>query len=132
MASVVHSAGMGPARSPAPWSSAQDHILQRHGLVVRFVCCAEHEGHVLLLRAFRDRHEIRPLACRQELVAVPPAEFLPLLRIVAEPLPEGVARREVLSPLVNMSPLLREPARPDAVDEDSPTILLRGRFVHAL
>ena len=44
-------------------------------------------------------------------------KLAPAVRVIAKPGPEASARGDVLQPHVDASMLLREPARPDAVDE---------------
>jgi len=51
-----------------------------------------------------------------ELLEVSLAKLAPAVRVMAKPGPEAGARGDVLQPLVDAGMLLREPARPVAVD----------------
>lgn len=64
-----------------------------------------------------------------ELLEVSLVKLTPAVRIMAEPGPETGARSDVLQPHVDAGVLLREPARPDAVDEYPRAVRGLGRIV---
>jgi len=64
-----------------------------------------------------------------ELGAVAAAELVPAVRIMAEPSAELGARRDVLDPFVEPGFRLADPARPQAVDEDSCAVTFFGRLI---
>jgi hypothetical protein len=54
------------------------------------------------------------------------------MRLVAEPPPQLVARRETPSPVREPALILRDPPGPDAVHQDTPTVFLVRLLVHPL
>src|SRR3954462_5619211 len=66
-----------------------------------------------------------------ELFEVSRVKLGPPVRVMAKPGPEIAARGDVLQPHVDAGMLLREPARPDAVDEPPRAVRGLGRVVHA-
>src|SRR5438045_3988645 len=69
---------------------------------------------------------------RAELVDVAPAKLGEAAGLVAKPLSERAARRQLLLPLVELGLLLRDTARPEPIDENAIPVLSRRRFVGAL
>src|SRR5262249_2453411 len=66
-----------------------------------------------------------------QLLEVSLVKLAPPVRVMAKPSPEAGARGDVLQPHVDAGVLLREPARPDAVDEYPRAVRGLGRLVHA-
>jgi hypothetical protein len=87
-------------------------------------------------RYFSRRHKIRQtIDCGvigAELLEVSLLKLTPAVWVMAKPDPEAGARRNVLQPYVDAGMLLREPARPDTVDEHPRVIRALGRLVDAL
>ncbi|MNT74933.1 hypothetical protein D3C72_2137890 [compost metagenome] len=67
-----------------------------------------------------------------EFCAVAAAEFVPMRRIVAEPLAQFGAGRDVLEPLVNRRIGLGHAPRPEAIDQYPPAVAVIRRLVDAL
>ena len=99
---------------------------QSPGVVVLRVLGAEEERDVLLLSALCDVAQVARLARHLQFGAVAPFELFPAFGVVAEPPPQLVARREIPSPVREPGPILRDPPGPDAVHEDTPTVVLSG------
>ena len=87
-------------------------------------------------RRFARRYKIRQVidcgVIGAELLEVSLLKLTPAVRVMAKPGPEAGARGYVLQPHVDAGMLLREPARPDAVDEHPRAIRGLGRLVDAL
>src|SRR5687767_3733606 len=75
---------------------------------------------------------LQGLAVRIEFAAVAALEFAPSLGIVAEPFAQSRARRDLLQPEIDGGLLLREPARPETINEDAAAVVIRFRLVDAL
>ena len=105
-------------------------VRERHGIVALGVVRAEEQ------RDFARRYKIRQvLDCGvigAELLEVSLVKLAPAVRFMAKPGPEAGARGDVLQPHVDAGMLLREPARPDSVDEHPRAVRGFGRLVDAL
>src|SRR5437764_13180782 len=87
--------------------------LQRDGAVARNVVRGVDEG---APPAPGRREERLPgRAMRAQLGEVPPPELRPLLRVVAEPLPQVRARRDVLQPPIEFQTRLPDAPRPQSL-----------------
>src|SRR3954463_14968827 len=60
------------------------------------------------------------------------AKLLPARRVVAEPLSQLRARREILGPVIDRGRLLLDAAWPQPIDQDARAVLPCGRIVSAL
>src|SRR5919112_4128638 len=109
-----------------------DKGFQSPGVVVFCVLGAEEERNVLLPSPLCDVAYISHLARLFQFGAVALFELLPEFRVVGEPFPQLVARREILSPLREPGLILRDPPGPDAVHEDTPTVILVRLLIHSL
>src|SRR5215218_8707920 len=109
-----------------------DKGFQSPGVVVFCVLGAEEERNVLLPTPLCDVAYVSHLARLFQFGAVALFELLPAFGVVAEPLPKIVARREILSPLREPSLILRDSPGPDAVYEDTPTVILLRLLIHPL
>lgn len=67
-----------------------------------------------------------------ELAPVAPPELVPATRVMTEPPAQLCARRQLTQPLGERRPLLRDAARPEAIDEDALAVGGRRRFPDAL
>ena len=103
---------------------------KRDRLVVVFVARAIDERHGAALGRGDDRRPKR--ASAGELCAVSLLELGPLCRIVREPASERVARTELGEPRFDIDPILRDTARPQAVDKKPLSVLGTRGFVDAL
>jgi methylated-DNA-[protein]-cysteine S-methyltransferase len=89
------------------------------------------ERHPPLPAGFGDLpHGLGPLRILQ-LGAIAGGELLEALGVVAVPLAQLRGRGDLLAPLVELGVLLAQPARPEAVDQDSPAVAGAGRVVDA-
>src|SRR5215218_807881 len=109
-----------------------DNGFQSPGVVVFCVLGAEEERDVLLPSPLCDIAYVSHLARLFHFGAVALFELLPAFGVVAEPFPELVARREILSPVREPDLILRDPPGPDAVYEDTPTVILVRLLIHPL
>src|SRR5215212_9854444 len=109
-----------------------DKGFQSPGVVVFRVLGAEEERDVLLLGPPCDVAQVARLARLLQFGAVALFELFPAMRLVPEPPPQLVARREIPSPVREPGPILRDPPGPDAVHEDTPTVFLVRLLVHPL
>src|SRR5687768_7244039 len=109
-----------------------DNGFQSTGVVVFYVPGAEDERHVLLPSPLRDVAYVSHLARLFHFGAVTLFELLPAFGVVAEPLPQLIARREILSPVRELGFILRDPPGPDAVHEDTSTVILARLLIHSL
>src|SRR5262249_26521453 len=104
-------------------------VRERHGVVALGIVRAEEQSD------FARRYKIyQVLDCGvigAELFEVSLVKLAPPARVMAKPSPEAGARGDVLQPHVDAGMLLREPARPDAVDEHPRTVRGLGRLVRA-
>src|SRR5215211_1358787 len=109
-----------------------DKGFQSPGVVVFCVLGAEEERDVLLPSPLCDVAYVSHLARLFQFGAVALFELLPAFGVVAEPLPKIVARREILSPIRELGFILRDSPGPDAVHEDTPTVILVRLLIHPL
>src|SRR5215211_5114830 len=109
-----------------------DKDFQSPGVVVFFVLCAEEERDVLLPGPLCDVAYVSHLVRLIQFGAVALFERLPAFRVVTEPLPELVARSEILSPVREPDLILRDPPGPDSVHQDTLTIILVWLLIHSL
>src|SRR5882672_7890828 len=101
---------------------------ESRGVVVLLIAGAEEERDAAAAdggdeRGDRGRFRLQ----RVELLGVAADEFRPERRIVGEPTPQADARREVLQPEVDGRGGLRQPARPEAIDENAYAVAFRRR-----
>src|SRR5262245_30456339 len=66
------------------------------------------------------------------LCGIAAAEFIPTARIMAKPLAEFGARRDVLHPLINSYSLLRESAWPQPINENPHAVFRRRQLIRTL
>jgi hypothetical protein len=87
-------------------------------IVVRFVMRRVDERDGSARRSVRELGECRTRRLRMQLPLVTLAKLREPARIVAEPSPKLLARRDVLEPVVEVGIGLAQPARPQPFDED--------------
>ena len=100
-------------------------ISESNGLVVLLVPGAEQERDPACSRA--SDQLLDELGLVIELFRIAASELVPARGIVAEPFPELVAGSELLHPPVQRGSLPREPARPQAIDQDAKSIVRSRR-----
>src|SRR5207249_69637 len=85
------------------------------------------EGHP----ATPGRSEERPpgRAMRAQLGEVPPPKLRPLLRVVAEPLPQVRARRDVLEPPIELQARLPDTPRPESFHQEARAVVTSGGVI---
>src|SRR5690348_4941844 len=85
------------------------------------------EGHP----ATPGRSEERPpgRAMPAQLGEVPPPKLRPLLRVVAEPLPQVRARRDVLQPPIELQARLPDAPWPQSLHEETRAIVIGGGLI---
>jgi hypothetical protein len=71
------------------------------------------------------------LAMTGELAIVSTPEFLPLCRVVSEPLPQFSRRRELFHPLIDRRPFSAQASWPKSIDENAASIRLRWILISA-
>jgi hypothetical protein len=101
----------------------------RHAVVVLDVVRAEEKRH--FARRYKIRQVIDCGMIGAELLEASLLKLTPAARVKAKPGPEAGARGNVL-PHVEAGMFLREPARPDPVDEHPRAVRGLGRLVDAL
>ncbi|OIQ77604.1 hypothetical protein GALL_406990 [mine drainage metagenome] len=69
---------------------------------------------------------------RLQLRGVTLPELGPFRRLMAEPMAQRIARRQVFDPGVDVRLVLAQPTRPEPVDEHAKAVAFAGRFVNAL
>src|SRR5579864_8132203 len=90
--------------------AAEQEFPQHHGIIMRFIAGREHERDPAVLRKHAQPTQL--LAVLLNLRPITAPEFLPSVRIMAEPLSQLGAWRDVLHPLVDGGIGLFQPARP--------------------
>ena len=95
---------------------------EHHRVVVRLVVRRVDERDGTVSRSIRELGERRTRGLGVQLSLVALAKLGEPARIVTEPSPELVARRDVPEPFVEMGIGLAEPARPQPFDENAITV----------
>src|SRR3989338_5065131 len=104
-------------------------LLQGHGVVARYVFCAEQEHDHLM--PFLQHFQIsRPFLVLPQLGGILFPEGRPLGRVVGKPLAQRVGGRDFLQPLVDGSLFLCQAARTEPVNENPATVFFRRRLIH--
>src|SRR5690625_7914773 len=76
-----------------------------------------------------NRDKLRQSRIIPQLGAVPFLEFRPLLRVVPKPLAELRRRRDLPEPAIDLSILLRQTARPEAVNQNPSAVGVRWMVI---
>src|SRR5262249_4425245 len=117
-----------PGRSRLP--ALHQHIAQHNGIIVRFVTRGEDERDRPLPR--KRPQPLERVGMLAQLFEITAPEFLPALRIVAEPFSQYAARRDILHPLVDRGVRLLDAPRPQPVDQYALAVARRRHLIGAL
>src|SRR5690606_9913141 len=111
-------------------SHALQHLLEDDCLVVIDVLCRKDERKWLVPPDCEQLMEL--VLSLVEFGAVALLELGPTRRVMAEPFAQLGGRSDVLCPMVDRRLFLRYAARPDAVDQNTKSVLARRRLVDTL
>jgi len=112
------------------WQPASQHVRENDRVVVFGVVGGVHERERALPRPASKLGDPRTLVA--ELLRVASTELLEAARLVSEPLPQLGARRQLARSLVELSPVARDPSRPEPIDLHAIAVGGCGRVIHAL
>ena len=103
---------------------------QDSSIVVVQIMRAEQKCHIAVLRGFEQRLPIGRF--RGEFGAITLLEFLPFGGVAMEPMPQGIARRHVPWPAIELERFFLHSARPKAVHQEALAVALCCRFICSL
>src|SRR5215510_11181298 len=105
-------------------------VAQHQGAVVRDIPGRENKGHRAPFGRFGEWCPRNGICAK--LLNVSAAELLPSVQVVPIPGAKLGARSHFLHPRVRREGALRHPARPKSLDQNPPSVALRGRLIRSL
>jgi len=125
---MIEEANLGKSnRSSESALSFLEECLQSCGIVESELLRSKNEGRPGVLADHCT--ETSPRLGAFEFVSIPFPEFVPFCRLVLEPFPELMGRRDLPGPVVYLCLLLAQAARPKAVYKNSESIRFYGWLV---